>query len=94
VRRRDPTDTGGECENCNNVLHIRRARRAKIAAQVDRELPGLADGERRRVLEERLREHTTLEAERTRRRHAGAVVEVEGRRAGAARHGTGAGGGG
>ncbi|WP_331736955.1 hypothetical protein OG426_55730 (plasmid) [Streptomyces canus] len=78
-------DTGGECENCNNVIHIRRARRAKVAAQIDRELPGLADGERRRVLEERLREHTALEAERTRRRHAHAVVEVEGRRAAAAR---------
>lgn len=78
-------DTGGECENCNNVLHIRRARRAKIAAHVDRELPGLTDGERRRVLEERLREHTVLEAERSRHRHACAVVEVEGRRAAASR---------
>ncbi|MFF9705379.1 hypothetical protein ACF1FE_30035 [Streptomyces griseofuscus] len=43
--------------------HIRRARRAKIAAQVDRELPGLAAGERRRVLEERLREQVAIEAE-------------------------------
>ncbi|MES5824887.1 hypothetical protein [Streptomyces sp. RG80] len=56
-------DTGGDCENCGNVLHIRRARRAKIAAQLDRELPGLADGERRRVLEERLREQAAIEAE-------------------------------
>ncbi|WP_326672597.1 hypothetical protein [Streptomyces canus] len=56
-------DTGGECENCGNVLHIRRARRAKIAAHVDRELPGLAAGERRRVLEERLREQAAIEAE-------------------------------
>lgn len=56
-------DTGGECENCGNVLHIRRARRAKIAAQIDQELPGLADGERRRVLEERLREYAEAEAE-------------------------------
>ncbi|MFF1446156.1 hypothetical protein [Streptomyces sp. NPDC058295] len=56
-------DTGGECGNCGNVLQIRRARRAKIAAQVDRELPGLADGERRRVLEERLREQAAIEAE-------------------------------
>ncbi|MCL7430152.1 hypothetical protein [Streptomyces sp. YS415] len=56
-------DTGGECENCGNVLHLRRARRAKIAAQIDRELPGLADGERRRVLEERLREQAAIEAE-------------------------------
>lgn len=30
---------------------------------IDRELPGLADGERRRVLEERLREHAAAEAE-------------------------------
>lgn len=56
-------DSGGECENCGNVLHIRRARRAKIAAQIDQELPGLADGERRRVLEERLREYAAAEAE-------------------------------
>ncbi|MGW1658430.1 diguanylate cyclase domain-containing protein [Streptomyces atratus] len=56
-------DTGGECENCGNVVHIRRARRAKIAAQIDRELPGLSDDERRRVLEERLREQAAIEAE-------------------------------
>jgi hypothetical protein len=56
-------DTGGECENCGNVLHIRRARRIKIAAQVDRELPGLTEGERRRVFEERLREQAAIEAE-------------------------------
>jgi len=54
-------DTGGECENCGNVVHIRRARRAKIAAQIDRELPGLSAGERRRVLEERLREQVAIE---------------------------------
>lgn len=56
-------DTGGECENCGNVVHIRRARRAKIAAEVDRELPCLTEGERRRVLEERLREQAAIEAE-------------------------------
>ncbi|MEV8297801.1 hypothetical protein [Streptomyces rochei] len=56
-------DTGSECENCGNVVHIRRARRAKIAAEVDRELPGLTEGERRRVLEERLREQAAIEAE-------------------------------
>ncbi|MER6288475.1 hypothetical protein [Streptomyces sviceus] len=78
-------DTGGECENCNNVIHIRRARRAKISAQIDQDLPGLAAGERRRILDEQLRDHTVLEAERTQRRHARAVVEVEGRRAAAER---------
>lgn len=56
-------DTGAECENCGNVVHIRRARRAKITAQLDRELPGLTEGERRRVLEERLRAQATIEAE-------------------------------
>ncbi|MFL4910693.1 hypothetical protein ACJ6WF_48290 [Streptomyces sp. MMS24-I2-30] len=56
-------DTGGECENCGNVVHVRRARRAKIAVRIDRELPGLSDDERRRVLEERLREQAAIEAE-------------------------------
>ncbi|MFI2214938.1 hypothetical protein [Streptomyces sp. NPDC020141] len=56
-------DTGQDCENCANVVHIRRGRRARIGADIDRELPGLADAERRRVLEERLREHTAAEAE-------------------------------
>ncbi|MCZ4101032.1 hypothetical protein [Streptomyces sp. H39-C1] len=56
-------DTGEDCENCGNVLHLRRARRARIGADIDRELPGLADAERRRVLEERLREQAALEAE-------------------------------
>ncbi|MFC9429587.1 hypothetical protein [Streptomyces sp. NPDC056987] len=56
-------DTGGECENCANVIHIRRARRARIGAEIDRKLPGLGDDERRRVLEERLREQAAIEAE-------------------------------
>ncbi|MFB6807636.1 hypothetical protein [Streptomyces sp. NPDC056387] len=56
-------DTGEDCENCGNVLHLRRTLRARIGADIDRELPGLADGERRRVLEERLREQAALEAE-------------------------------
>ncbi|WP_326771375.1 hypothetical protein [Streptomyces sp. NBC_01445] len=56
-------DTGGDCENCHNVVHIRRARRAKIAAEVDRQLPGLTIGERRQVLDERLQEQAAIEAE-------------------------------
>ncbi|MER6503944.1 hypothetical protein ABT218_32545 [Streptomyces sp. NPDC001455] len=56
-------DTGTGCENCQNVIHVRRARRAWIGAEVDRELPGLSDGERRSVLEERLREEAAIEAE-------------------------------
>ncbi|WP_346177207.1 hypothetical protein [Streptomyces cuspidosporus] len=56
-------DTGAGCENCANVLHIRRARRARIGADIDRELPGLSGGERRRVIEKRLREQVAIEAE-------------------------------
>ncbi|MFJ9634502.1 hypothetical protein ACIRU8_43100 [Streptomyces sp. NPDC101175] len=56
-------DTGTGCENCANVLHIRRARRSRVGADIDRELPGLSDGERRRVLDERLREQAAIEAE-------------------------------
>ncbi|MFL9658713.1 hypothetical protein ACJ7VE_33955 [Streptomyces sp. PB17] len=56
-------DTRADCEMCGNVIHIRRARRAKTAAEIDRELPGLSDSERRRLLEERLRERVAIEAE-------------------------------
>ncbi|MEU9413242.1 hypothetical protein AB0E08_47190 [Streptomyces sp. NPDC048281] len=56
-------DTGGDCGNCGNVIHIRRARRVRIAADIDRELPGLGTAERRRVLEDRLREYAVAEAE-------------------------------
>ncbi|GAA2615599.1 hypothetical protein GCM10010304_81150 [Streptomyces roseoviolaceus] len=78
-------DTGGECENCGNVIHFRRARRGTIAAEVEQDLPGLGERERRQVLEERLREHTQREAEQARVRHARTVTEVEMRRAAAVR---------
>ncbi|MCZ1000783.1 hypothetical protein O1M63_26470 [Streptomyces mirabilis] len=74
-------DTGSECENCHNVVHIRRARRAMAAAEVDRELPGLGSGERRRALEERLREHTARDEEQARIRQVREVAEVAARRA-------------
>ncbi|MCZ0211321.1 hypothetical protein OZK63_38830 [Streptomyces sp. UMAF16] len=44
------------------MIHIRRARRAKAVAEIERELSGLSDRERRRVLEERLRERAAIEA--------------------------------
>jgi hypothetical protein len=56
-------DTGGDCENCGNVIHIRRARRVRIAADIDRELSGLGEAERRPVLEDRMREYAAAEAE-------------------------------
>ncbi|MDQ0701052.1 hypothetical protein [Streptomyces sp. W4I9-2] len=68
-------DTGGECGNCGNVVHIRRARRARTVAEINRELPHLGDGERRRILEERLREHTAAEAEDLVRRQEQARTE-------------------
>ncbi|MFF9690516.1 hypothetical protein [Streptomyces sp. NPDC014623] len=68
-------DTGAECENCHNVVHIRRVRRAKTAAQIERELPHLGDDERRRVLEERLREQAAIEAEDQVRRREQARAE-------------------
>ncbi|QDN64282.1 hypothetical protein [Streptomyces sp. S1D4-14] len=74
-------DTGSECENCHNVIHIRRARRAMAAAEVDRELPGLGSGERRRALDERLREHTARDEEQARIRQVREVAEVAARRA-------------
>ncbi|MET9656825.1 hypothetical protein [Streptomyces sp. NPDC006510] len=56
-------DTGTGCENCGNVIHTRRARRAQVAAEVDRDQPGLADTERSRVIEDRLRELAAIDAE-------------------------------
>ncbi|MFB8033810.1 hypothetical protein ACFC5Z_12775 [Streptomyces sp. NPDC056004] len=56
-------DTSSGCENCANVIHIRRAHRARIGAKIDRELPGLSDSERRGALEDRLREQAAIEAE-------------------------------
>ncbi|MBH5338489.1 hypothetical protein IHE55_28355 [Streptomyces pactum] len=52
-----------DCDNCANIAKSRRAWRVRIAAGVDQELLGLTDGESRRVLEERRREHATAEAE-------------------------------
>ncbi|MER8233202.1 hypothetical protein [Streptomyces sp. NPDC094049] len=55
-------DTGAECENCANVLHSRRAWRVRIAAEVDRELPGLEADARYREIEARMRRHAAAEA--------------------------------
>lgn len=68
-------DTGGECGNCGNVIHIRRAHRARTAAEIDRELPHLGDDERRRVLDERRREHAAAEVEDLVRRQEQARAE-------------------
>ncbi|MER5501281.1 hypothetical protein ABT096_29330 [Streptomyces sp. NPDC002561] len=56
-------DTGTACETCANVVHLRRARRARVAAEISREQPGLTDDERLQALEGRLRELAVLDAE-------------------------------
>ncbi|MEU8550505.1 hypothetical protein AB0C81_26585 [Streptomyces roseoverticillatus] len=56
-------DTGSECGSCDHLVGIRRAQRARIAAEVDAQMPGLPPGERRQILEDRLREQAAREAE-------------------------------
>lgn len=56
-------DTGADCENCANVLHIRRAWRARITAEVDAAMPGAEPMARKAAVEERLRRRAELEAE-------------------------------
>ncbi|MFD4756876.1 hypothetical protein [Streptomyces sp. NPDC058426] len=70
-------DTNEACESCGNVIHIRRAHRARLGAQLDQEQPGLPTAERRQALEERLREHTEHENETRERRHAAQRAQSE-----------------
>ncbi|MEU9298503.1 hypothetical protein [Streptomyces sp. NPDC048266] len=55
-------DTGADCGNCANVLHSRRAWRVWVAAEVDRELPGLETDAWYRETEARMRRHAEAEA--------------------------------
>ncbi|MDV9190027.1 hypothetical protein R6L23_17730, partial [Streptomyces sp. SR27] len=55
-------DTGADCDNCDNVVHSRRAWRVRIAAEVDQELPGLETDARYREIEARMRRHAKAEA--------------------------------
>ncbi|MEV7129705.1 hypothetical protein [Streptomyces sp. NPDC093260] len=77
-------DTGGDCASCASLLADRRAVRARVRTETAADLSGAGAAELRAACERRLREHTVLEAERTRLRHARAVVEVARRRAAAA----------
>ncbi|MFF9090481.1 hypothetical protein ACF1BE_29630 [Streptomyces sp. NPDC014991] len=77
-------DTGGDCASCASLLADRRAVRARVRTEMVADLPGAGAAELRAACERRLHEHTVLEAERTRLRHARVVVEVERRRAAAA----------
>ncbi|MFB7300635.1 hypothetical protein [Streptomyces rubiginosohelvolus] len=77
-------DNGAGCENCASVLHLRRARRARIGSQIDRELPGVDACERRRRVEERLREVASAEAQDLARRQEQAREQEARRTAGRA----------
>ncbi|MFF7365016.1 hypothetical protein [Streptomyces sp. NPDC008125] len=71
-------DTGAACEGCANVLHVRRAARIQVTAEVDQELPGLDDAARRQVVEERLQAQTAADAARfVRRREEARVRDAE-----------------
>ncbi|WP_329538546.1 hypothetical protein OG568_61260 (plasmid) [Streptomyces sp. NBC_01450] len=78
-------DTRGDCPGCAAVKADLRAVRARIQAEVDADLAGTGSARLRAVYEERLRQHTVLEADRTRARHARAAAEVKGRLAAVAR---------
>ncbi|MFE7951561.1 hypothetical protein [Streptomyces sp. NPDC057426] len=73
-------DTGADCDNCANVLHHRRAWRARIEAEVHEQMPGLGEHERRREVEARLRRHADAEAADFMARRQ-EVLEREARRA-------------
>lgn len=68
-------DTGGDCDNCGNVIHLRRAQRARTAAEIDTLMPGAREDERKRALEERLRQLADIEAEDLMCRREQAVVK-------------------
>ncbi|MFZ3562805.1 hypothetical protein [Streptomyces sp. BH055] len=68
-------DSGGDCDTCHTVIDLKRARRARAAARIDKDLPDLPDSERRQVLEEQLREAVAAEADEAVRRHAQVAIE-------------------
>ncbi|WP_190078499.1 hypothetical protein [Streptomyces daghestanicus] len=76
-------DTRSECPSCATAIADRRMLRARVRAVMTAE-----QGQgpvSRAAYEERLREHSALEADRARARHARTAVEVERRRAAVAR---------
>jgi hypothetical protein len=74
-------DTGSDCPTCGNIVHIRRALRARVRAEMPYGDP-TAD---RDEFERRLREETVLEEARARSRRTRVAREVEQRQEAAAR---------
>lgn len=55
-------DTGGECSSCRVLVGDRRALRARIAAEVEQEMPGAVAGDVRAEVEKRLHAAVVSEA--------------------------------
>ncbi|MEU9271214.1 hypothetical protein AB0E04_38100 [Streptomyces sp. NPDC048251] len=78
-------DTGGDCLSCASVIADRRAVRARIRAEAAAQLAGAGTAELQAALEQRLRRHIVVEADRAQVRHDRAAVVAEERRAAVAR---------
>ncbi|MER6983926.1 hypothetical protein ABT317_45000, partial [Streptomyces carpinensis] len=78
-------DTGSDCPTCGNIVHTRRALRARVAAQVEGGMTYRDPAACRAEVERRLREETALEEKRARARRARAAREVEQRQQAIAR---------
>ncbi|MFJ8273833.1 hypothetical protein ACIQ8G_26725 [Streptomyces sp. NPDC094154] len=78
-------DTGSDCPTCENIVHTRRALRARLAAGVEAEMQYSDPAARRDEAERRLREETAIEEQRAQIRRARAEREVEQRQQAIAR---------
>ncbi|MEU0950294.1 hypothetical protein ABZ379_47850 [Streptomyces canus] len=78
-------DSGTDCPTCANIVHMRRALRARVASRVEAEMQGSDPAARRAEAERRLREETVLDEQRAQVRRARAAREVEQRQQAIAR---------
>ncbi|MFI0813556.1 hypothetical protein [Streptomyces echinatus] len=78
-------DTSNDCPTCGNIVYIRRALRAQVAARVKAETPDRDPATYRTEVEQRLRKETVLEEARAQIRRARVEREVEERQLAIAR---------
>ncbi|MEU0031701.1 hypothetical protein [Streptomyces sp. NPDC006335] len=78
-------DSGTDCPTCANIVHMRRALRARVASRVEAEMQASDPAARRAEAERRLREETVLDEQRAQVRRARAAREVEHRQQAIAR---------
>lgn len=76
--------TGAACALCEDVVLDLRARRRRVAAEVEAGLPGAASAQRREVFEGRLREVVAADAARCRARRREQEAQAAASQAGAA----------